>query len=64
MNEKIAIIRTHIENDVVNNTPTIVFTDVTGQEWVHEEQTSQHSGYITALVKKETSWFFDIKNKK
>lgn len=55
---KIIIVQTHIENDLVNNTPTIVFTDESGQEWVHEEQTSQHAGYITRLVKKEDSWFF------
>lgn len=56
--EKIKVISIHIENDVRNSSPTLVFTDEAGQEWVNEEQTSQHSGYITALVKKENSWYF------
>lgn len=56
MNKK--IISTHIENDVVNGSPTLVFTDEDGEEWVHEEQTSNYGGYITKLVKKQDSWFF------
>lgn len=52
------IVKTHIELDVVNKSPTLVFTDAAGREWVHEEQTSNHGGYITVLVKKENSWFF------
>jgi hypothetical protein len=57
------IVSTHIENDLVNNTPTLVFTDTAGQEWVYEEQTSDHAGYITRLVHKEKSWFFNTNNK-
>lgn len=60
----IKIIKTHIENDLVNNSPTIVFTDEDGIEWVHEEQTSDYAGYITRLVKKKDSWFFNFKIKK
>lgn len=57
---KAEIVRTHIENDVRNNAPTIVFTDSSGQEWVHDELTAEH-GFITKLVKKEDSWYFKPK---
>lgn len=55
---KIKITSIEIENDVRNGTPTIVYNDEHGQEWVHEEQSSNHGGYITALVKKESSWYW------
>jgi hypothetical protein len=55
--KKTTIISTHIENDVRNGSPTIVYTDVDGIEWVYEEQTSSH-GYITALVQKDKSWYW------
>jgi len=58
------IVSTHIENDIVNNAPTLVFTDATGQEWVHEEQTTGNSAFITKLVKKQDSWYFKPENKK
>lgn len=58
----ISIVKTHIENDVVNSSPTIVFTDENGIEWVHEEQTSQYAGYMTMLVEKSKSWFFKKEN--
>lgn len=56
--KKIKIVATHIENDVVNNYPTLVFTDENGKEWVNEEQSSQHGGYLTVLVEKSKSWYF------
>lgn len=59
---KVKIVSTHIEYDGVNGNPTLVFTDETGIEWVHEEQTTGH-GFLTALVKKDKSWYFDEKNK-
>jgi hypothetical protein len=60
MKEKIMIISTHIENDLRNKKPTLVFTDQNNDEWVHEEQSSNHGGYITALVKKTDSWYFKL----
>jgi len=57
------IIETKIENDVVNNSPTIVFVDETGMEWVYEEQSSNHGGFITKLVEKKNSWYFNPSNK-
>lgn len=63
MNKKIAIIKTHIEYDVVNSSPVIVFTDINGIEWVHEEQTSNFGGYITALIEKSKSWYFKSNSK-
>lgn len=55
---KLKIVRTHIENDL-NNQPTLVFTDEQGIEWVHSEQSSNFGGYITQLVKKSESWYFN-----
>lgn len=57
---KLKIVSTHIENDIRNNAPTLVFTDENGTEWVNEETNSQH-GFITTLVKKENSWYFNGK---
>lgn len=54
---KIKIVSIHIENDLVNEIPTIVYTDENGIEWVHEEQSSHH-GFITMLVKKEDSYYW------
>ena len=50
----------HIENDKRNGNPTLVFTDLHGIEWVHEEQTvsDQQGGFITALVRKSDSYYF------
>ena len=53
----------HIESDI-NGTPTIVFTDEIGEEWVHSEEPHSHGGFITRLQKKKTSWYFDEMNKK
>jgi hypothetical protein len=61
--EKRKITSVHIENDIVNDRPTPVFTDEHGIEWVFEEQTSQYSGYITAFVEKSKSWYFKSENK-
>lgn len=55
---KIKIVSTHIENDL-NKQPTLVFTDEQGIEWVHAEQSSNFGGYITQLVKKSESWYFN-----
>lgn len=55
--QKTKIVETHIENDLRNGTPTLVYTDEHGTEWVHEEQSS-YGGYITALVKKRDSWYW------
>lgn len=55
--DKIKIVSTHIEGDKKNNSPTLVFTDEHGTEWVYEEQNSQ-AGFITKLVKKSESWYF------
>lgn len=60
---KIRIVSTHIENDVVNDKPTLVFTDETRTEWVQEQVPSNHGGYITELVFKNKSWYFNPKNK-
>ena len=54
---KIQIKSMHIENDVKNDTPTLVYTDENGEEWVHEEQTATY-GYITSLVKKKGSFYW------
>lgn len=59
---KIKITEIHIDNDLVNKSPTIVYTDETGTEWVHEEQSSNFGGYITALVPKSKSWYFKSEN--
>lgn len=56
--QKTKIIETHIENDLRNGTPTLVYTDEHGVEWVHEEQSSNHGGYITVLVRKRDSWYW------
>lgn len=56
--KKIKIVSTHIENDLRNGTPSLVHTDEDGIDWVHEEQTSAIAGYITALVKKDDSWYW------
>lgn len=53
--EKIKIVSIHMERDVSNNTPTIVFTDEFECEWVHP---ASFCGYITELVKKEDSFSF------
>lgn len=59
----IEIIKTHIENDIANNSPTLVFTDANGVEWVNEQQASCHGGFITNFVQKEKSWYFNLENK-
>ena len=56
--EKRHILNIHIENDTRNQSPTLVYTDANGVEWVHEEQSSDHGGYIAVLVKKQESWYF------
>lgn len=56
------IVSTHIENDVVNDQPTLVFTDESGEEWVHEDQPTNNGAYVTILKKKTDSWFFNLKN--
>lgn len=56
--QKTKIVETNIENDLRNGQPTLVYTDEHGTEWVHEEQSSNHGGYITALVKKRDSWYW------
>lgn len=61
MSDKIKIISTHIENDL-NKQPTVVFTDEQGIEWVLSEQLSNFGGYITQLVKKSESWYFNPAN--
>jgi hypothetical protein len=53
---KIEIIKTHIENDLVNDFPTLVFTDKLGKEWVLEIE--------GRLVLKENSWYFNPANAK
>lgn len=58
--EKKKIVSTHIENDVRNNQPTLVFTDESGQEWVHEDQPVNNGQYVSVLVHKEKSWFFKV----
>lgn len=57
---KIKIVSTHIENDIRNDNPTLVFTDENGVEWVNEEQTASNmfGGFITAFVKKSDSWYW------
>jgi hypothetical protein len=57
------IVSTHIENDVVNGQPTLVFIDEDGQEWVHEDQPMYNGAYVTVLKKKTDSWFFKPENK-
>jgi len=54
----------HIENDIVNSQPTLVYVDMQGEEWVHEEQPVNNGSYVSVLKKKKDSWFFDPKNKK
>lgn len=62
---KIKIVSTHIENNIVNNYPTLVHTDETGEEWVMSHQSlSNDGGGISQLVKKKDCWYFDPKNKK
>lgn len=48
------VVKIHIENDVVNNAPTVVFTDVDGVEWV---QHTDSVGNMT-LQKKSKSWYW------
>lgn len=63
--KKIDIIKTHIEYDIVNNNPTLVYTDESDQEWVIDQlPASPHDGFISKLVTKEESWYFKPENKK
>ncbi len=57
------IVSTHIENNVVNETPTLVFTDQSGAEWVQSLIPSDHGGYLPQLTEKSKCWYFDPKNK-
>lgn len=60
-NRKVKIESIHIERDKKNNEPTLVFTDVNGVEWVHEEIPSNFGGYLTQLVHKKKSWYWQPK---
>lgn len=61
---KIKILHTHIENNLVNNAPTLVYTDQGGEEWVMSHQSlSNDGGGMSTLVKKKDCWYFDPKNK-
>jgi hypothetical protein len=46
-----------IENDLVNNLPTVVFVTEDGKEWVNEQD---GAGWIR-LVEKQNSWYFKSK---
>lgn len=50
------IVSIHIENDVVNKSPTLVYTDETGEEWV-----MMGKGLINYLEKKKDCWYFKTK---
>jgi len=58
----VEIKKMHIENDVVNNEPKIVFTDENGVEWVNSHQTLNNdgSGY-SRLTEKSKCWYFKKK---
>ena len=54
----------HIENDIVNNKPTLVFTDETGKEWALTHRSICYEGGGTAEISpKESNWYFQKKNK-
>jgi hypothetical protein len=62
---KIEIIKTHIENDIVNNVPKLIYTDANGIEWVNSHVSLNNDGAgISILKKKSDCWYFDLKNKK
>ncbi len=62
---KMQIVKTHIENDLVNNEPKLVFTDENNDEWVLSHQSMSYDGAGTTVLKKKSDcWYFDAKNKK
>jgi len=53
------IIQTHIENDI-KGTPTLVFVDGDGKEWIQEvREISNFGGFKTKMVPKEDSGYFN-----
>lgn len=63
MEIKTIIIKTHIEKNLVNNEPTLVFTDENNTEWVMSHNTTDNSGAgFSKLTKKSECWYFQIRN--
>lgn len=56
------IIETRVEMDIVNDSPTLIFIDESGKEWVYENHNTSQ-GFITRLVEKKESWYFNPENK-
>lgn len=62
---KLKIVSQHIENNLVNNQPTLVYIDETGKEWVMSHKSlCNEGGGISELIKKKDCWYFNDKNKK
>ena len=63
-NNKIKIIGMHIENDIVNGQPTIVYTDENNEEWVWSHKSlSRDGGGTMEFKRKPESWYFKSENK-
>lgn len=55
---KTEIKKMHIENDVVNNQPKIIYTDADGVEWVYGHDSICYEGGGTMTLRKKSDCYY------